>query len=967
MIRKLLLFIAVLCWSFSIHAQNNNNSNWANPINISPDGSYQTCFSSDAVGYYNSSGVYYYNYSKTIKVSNNADVGTVMMSDKNFLWTENDGTVYALYWYDGTTKRKVSTTWVSGDVKVTPEYILYLGWINSYRQIFRYNRATGVTTQLTNEATGCYNLMITDPRAATLSYAYACQNSLKPGYYNLISSFPGTPRLIVSDEYSSGGVFAGGYIYFNRNTNGVPEVVKSKPFQTGYSSIYWYSNTILDAYSDQYIAVKGQYSTTVNYFFVANAETGEIVYSKYASASFSSFKINQNRFCWLESDGHDNEVRYFNGKNEIQITNNDLDDYFPFINNAGNVAWIASDEVSESNIMYYNATTGVISQINKTPEVFDNMQMLDGGNFLVRRYGNQVSEPLLYTTSSYKFGGFDFRCDETSKNGSAVLSIEKPLNPGVIGLDFKVTYDPAAVSIGSVDLLSTTDANGNTASLTYTVSGNTVNISYYLRSAAPGTSIISTGPILGINLVRNATTTYTSNYSLLKVSDIDESYAVGIVKGELPFSASYNISPETYAGLLLYGANASKPMAHSASNPAAVFQSDYACVQQPLTSAVVNPGTNGIFRINKNTVNTQLQILKDLPGSYTAGCSSSNIMTFLNGSDWALAAEISKGNTSGVTSPLQYIAADVNMDGKVSAGDAALISSRSVLKICEYPQAWNYVLQNGFPVPGPNYRPSKDFVFVHESIFTASASKNSVPKVTDCLPMPSAQNCPANDAVATKYAGILLGDANLSYYPTNVLTRIGAVNDVEFSSDEDPGIVNVSGICRDTLKSLDFRIVLPEGVKVEDVVPAYSGVNLNWNAIDSLLLVTSYVDGDATASEQLFRIILKNGLLNNLSTGDFYINGEPAGFANRIVNGTTDLVRKQVKISPNPTAGKFKIEFRESRSGFITVTDIEGKIFSKTFADGTSQELNIEEEPAGVYFVKVESENTTEVYKIVKQ
>jgi hypothetical protein len=967
MIRKLLLFITLLSWGYMTHAQN-SLAVGNGPINVFNSTKYaqEVCYSQDAVGYLTEDGLFYCNYSRTTKLSSRNYVRDIQMTEKYLLWMDNDANgIISIYLFDGTITRKLNTSSVYSHVLISPAYYLWVENVWGNGQVFRYNRSTGVVTQMTNESAGCSDLRITDPQASTFSFIYTTPNSLN-GKKNIISCTPANSRRLVYDAYPGTRiVLAGGNIFFTDIVNGSSQVFKSNVNTTGaYQFSFFTVNTYPVAGSDKYIAIShaGIYGLITE---VSDAESNGNSYLYYITSpgDLKEPRFVQDKFVWVQNDGNDDEIMYHDGKMVRQITNNNENDHYLNITDSGDLIYFSNDS-GKSISRYYNFAAGTISEIELGSPYINQVQ---GSNILTLEYRNGIYQCFLYTHSPYKLSSLDFRCDETSKNGTAFISIERPLRKGLIGLDFKVTFDPSAVSVGSVDVVNPTDANGNTAVLTYTISGNTISISYYLRSAAPGTSIIAKGPILGISLLRNATTTYTSNYSVLKVVEVVESNALGIVKGPLPIPASYNISTETYAGLLLYGAISGRPMAHSAANPAVVYQSDYACVQQPLTSAVVNPGSTGIFRINKNIVNTQLQFVKDLPGSYNTGCSSSNIMTFMNGSDWALAADISKGNVSAVTSPLQYIAADVNMDGNVSAGDAALISSRAVLKICEYPQVWNYVLQDGYPVPGPNYKPSKDFVFIHESMFTATASKNAVPLVTDCLPMPAAQNCPASDALATKYAGILLGDVNLSYWPTNVLTRIGMTNDVVFTSTEVPEIVNVSGTCAERLKALDFRIVLPEGTRIEDVVPAHPDVNVNWNTVDSLLLVTSYVDGDSSAPDKLFNIILKNGLLNNLSTGDFYINGEPAGFANRIVNGTTDLAKRQVKILPNPTAGRFTLEFREGISGWITVNDMEGKVVSRTFADATSHELNIEEAPAGVYFVKVESDNTSEVYKVVKQ
>lgn len=73
-------------------------------------------------------------------------------------------------------------------------------------------------------------------------------------------------------------------------------------------------------------------------------------------------------------------------------------------------------------------------------------------------------------------------------------------------------------------------------------------------------------------------------------------------------------------------------------------------------------------------------------------------------------------------------------------------------------------------------------------------------------------------------------------------------------------------------------------------------------------------------------------------------------------------------IYPNPTNGKFNIDFEESSVQQITVTDALGKIVleNKTDANSTNACLDLSEYPSGVYFIKINAGEKTIMKKIVK-
>lgn len=84
------------------------------------------------------------------------------------------------------------------------------------------------------------------------------------------------------------------------------------------------------------------------------------------------------------------------------------------------------------------------------------------------------------------------------------------------------------------------------------------------------------------------------------------------------------------------------------------------------------------------------------------------------------------------------------------------------------------------------------------------------------------------------------------------------------------------------------------------------------------------------------------------------------GLAN--VDGTDAL-----SVYPNPNNGSFTIELVNGSSKNIQVTDVTGRVVSSTVTSDDKAEINISNLASGVYYVKVQSNNKSEVIKVVKQ
>jgi hypothetical protein len=77
-----------------------------------------------------------------------------------------------------------------------------------------------------------------------------------------------------------------------------------------------------------------------------------------------------------------------------------------------------------------------------------------------------------------------------------------------------------------------------------------------------------------------------------------------------------------------------------------------------------------------------------------------------------------------------------------------------------------------------------------------------------------------------------------------------------------------------------------------------------------------------------------------------------------------------IVIAPNPTTGIFEVQSASNgilKNATLTITDIVGKtVFSKHYTAIDSESISLENQPKGLYFVQLQSENRTGHYKLLK-
>jgi hypothetical protein len=89
------------------------------------------------------------------------------------------------------------------------------------------------------------------------------------------------------------------------------------------------------------------------------------------------------------------------------------------------------------------------------------------------------------------------------------------------------------------------------------------------------------------------------------------------------------------------------------------------------------------------------------------------------------------------------------------------------------------------------------------------------------------------------------------------------------------------------------------------------------------------------------------------------------------VEPTIESPELQCRIFPNPTTGRFTIEFTEwhnDETAIIELRGIHGELVtSQQIRSGNKYIISVENRPTGVYFLRVISGKTAQTFKIVKK
>lgn len=125
---------------------------------------------------------------------------------------------------------------------------------------------------------------------------------------------------------------------------------------------------------------------------------------------------------------------------------------------------------------------------------------------------------------------------------------------------------------------------------------------------------------------------------------------------------------------------------------------------------------------------------------------------------------------------------------------------------------------------------------------------------------------------------------------------------------------------------------------------------------------------DATGS-----LIERKLICNTTGSTMFRTTGIEKGKSDSISVHDENIIAKEEivrvnAIMPNPTTGQFTVTLSSSLSnGKVILTDVNGKIIEKVTTSGSTLSFNISNQPAGIYFLRIENKEKVFTFKVIKQ
>ncbi|HYV94040.1 MAG TPA: TIGR03790 family protein [Chitinophagales bacterium] len=86
------------------------------------------------------------------------------------------------------------------------------------------------------------------------------------------------------------------------------------------------------------------------------------------------------------------------------------------------------------------------------------------------------------------------------------------------------------------------------------------------------------------------------------------------------------------------------------------------------------------------------------------------------------------------------------------------------------------------------------------------------------------------------------------------------------------------------------------------------------------------------------------------------------------LNGISPIANSEIKLYPNPSSGIFQVSFPSTQNCYASVWDVLGQIMweEKWITSNKVHSINLQSQPAGIYFLKVKQGDEERVVKLVK-
>jgi len=560
----------------------------------------------------------------------------------------------------------------------------------------------------------------------------------------------------------------------------------------------------------------------------------------------------------------------------------------------------------------------------------------------------------------------------------------------VIGYDFTLNYDITKVSpTGTITVYNNliTSSFVEVASFNDAINGK-LNISLFFNATAPANAEFNgTGDLICVEFTKLAGFPSGVGSSTFSISNLEESYITG-VQSKLASNGDFKTFKDTTFNASLRFWSNNEPIRYDVASPSTYLKTDiYGTSASCVTNTLVSVQTNTLGNFTHNLVNGQsININRDI-------VNTTNVITVVNSQDAFIGKRVTLSIPTQTLSVFQALALDVNLDGKISAGDVSQIQQRLALIIGEFKQAWNYS-----PAGVSNGNPSKDWVFVdslrlqNDLAYSVSASfpgddgvgfsKTKVPVTPFCLPttVTNFSVCPV--ITPETYKGIMLGDADGSYA---ALLPNGSIKRETSSTDKvifDLSNARVNGNTVDVpvsfesseeVHAIDFNFNFDEtklslNTVLDNIVDNQMSSVYHLNPSDRTLRYGAYTLNHFEAKQPIasVRFDAENGEItsDDLSGVIGLLNGKVVDVA-FLGSINKEVINNNISIYPNPTSGLLNVLASENST--VQLMDVTGKevLLQTTLNAYEKQEMNVSNFANGVYMLKIFNNNSVTVKKVV--
>ncbi len=570
--------------------------------------------------------------------------------------------------------------------------------------------------------------------------------------------------------------------------------------------------------------------------------------------------------------------------------------------------------------------------------------------------------------------------------------ITKKAISGINGYDVVLTYDKnKVIPTGNITVYpATIDPSLVDVTVNNDTANSELNVVLSLKTSAPASTNFNGIALDRIFCAEFAKRDFASyDTTVIVIDTLIESYVNGdVAKGRLANSGMFiTYKDSVFTAKLVYWSNG-EAIQYDAVNPndhlITTIHGDLFPVSP---SNTVVPDLSGNFVYNLWN-GTNININRDIDNG-------SPVNSMITGQDAYEVNQLAVRNPSVVPSSVfQVIAADVNTDGIVSAGDASQIAQRSTLTLGEFNQAWNVA----------KTAPSKDWFFANtptlaQPLYSISAtfpqnngigfSKYRVPQVSFFQSVPVTGfgyavygDCPL---IGTDtYKGVMVGDVNQTYatIASNPLlksseekaeividfakaTTKGNEITVPVSIDAD----NITSVTFDAISSLklvnvrstneNFLVSFNANYSENGgfAIASYSAIEEGVSGENVILLTFSKSNSKSNSEE------LKAGLVAYYGV---YGQGEIAttlkvGSALLSVSNSNIV---SVKVYPSPAAEVLNVEASENAK--VQIISNTGAVVAQSEVSANQvNAIDVTKLSSGIYSVKVYSDNFVEVKKVV--